>query len=89
MSTVTTDAEISATNDAEPQPWRSPEDAKKWRPVARGQRRPGRLRIAETITLTFDPDRAAWLRRESERRGIDYDAVIMGLVDAARRADHS
>ena len=89
MSTGTSRPPSTARNqqtgaEAEPQPWRSAEDSKGWRVVARGAGRP--RRVAVSIMVDLDHDQTDWLDREAERTGLDYDEIIKRMIDSRRAA---
>jgi hypothetical protein len=71
-----------AAQQGEQQPWRTPEDTKGWRVLARGKRQP--RRIAVSVMVEFDLDQSEWLSQEAERTGQDYDEIVKRLVDARR-----
>ena len=73
------------TQRAEPEPWVSSDDAKGWRVVARGKRQPRAISVS--VSVAFDPAQSAWLSREAQRTGLDYDALIRQLVDAQRGSE--
>jgi hypothetical protein len=69
---------------AEPRPWRTPEDARGWRVLARGRGGPQPPPLV-AVEVEFDQAQSEWLRREAERTGLDYPDLVVRLVDAARR----
>ena len=74
------------TNEDEPRPWLSPEDAKGWRVVARGSGRPGKMPKIRVV-VDLDDDQSAWLRHESERTGTDYISLVKRLIDEKRSGE--
>ncbi|MBI3970737.1 MAG: hypothetical protein HY332_05560 [Chloroflexi bacterium] len=74
-----------AGEQAEPQPWRSAEDAKGWKVIARGRRRPGGAPVPLIrLTMHLDAAQSEWLRQEAERTGLGYDELMLKLLDDAR-----
>lgn len=43
--------------------------------------------IKVSVTTRIDPDVVAWLRRESEKKGIPYQTLINSLLKQAMNAD--
>ena len=79
--------DLKGDPQTEPQPWRSADDSKGWKVIARGQRRPGGA-PAPLIRLTMALDAAQrdWLRQEAERTRLGYDEHMLKLLDDARGA---
>ncbi len=74
-----------STDQDEPQPWRTPEDAAGWHTIPRVHgRRTGPPLIRVSIDL--DADQSAWLRAESQRTGLGYDELVLKALDEARSA---
>ncbi len=78
-------ADRGANHVGEPQSWRSDEDAKGWKVIARGQRRPeGAPAPLIRLTMDLDSEQSAWLRQEAERTALGYDELMLKLLDHAR-----
>jgi hypothetical protein len=75
---------VSVSDPSEPQPWRRSEDVPSRPAFARGsgKKRP----LAVSLMLDLDAEQSAWLRREAERSGQDYDSILKDLLDRERAA---
>jgi len=86
MSAIT--ARTSAAGETEDatelRPWLTPEDRAGRHAVARGRGK--RLPLAVSLMLELDAAQSEWLRREAQRSGRDYDAIIKALLDRERTA---
>ena len=71
------------TERPEPQPWRSREEAREWRVLARGQGIPKGRPLARVV-VDFDQEQTDWLSREADRVGLTLAAFLRKLVDDAR-----
>ena len=87
MSTSTgepiTRADDSVDAASDPQPLHSPEDAKGWRIVARGNRK-GAPPPLIRVVVDLDAEQSEWLRQEARRTGLDYVALVERLIDEKR-----
>jgi hypothetical protein len=71
------------TTTEEPQPWRTPEDRKGWRPVPRVRRGSAGPPLV-SVEVDFDQAQSEWLAAEADRTGLNYVALVKKLVDDAR-----
>ena len=70
-STVHPDGDVKGDPQTEPQPWRSADDTRGWKVIARGQRRPGGAPAPLIrLTMALDAAQSDWLRQEAERTGL-------------------
>ena len=85
MERVNTTDQASKTDRPEPQPWRSRQEAREWRVLARGQGIP-RGRPLARVVVDFDREQSDWLSSEADRAGLSLAAFLRKLVDDARAA---
>ena len=72
-----------------PQPWRTPEDARGWRTVARGRKWPARPDAAVELEVVLPPDDYVWLARRSIKAGMRPSEYLAQLVaEACSQDDH-
>jgi hypothetical protein len=69
----------------EQQPWRSPEDAKGWRTIYRGQGR--RRQVRSSVVLELTPAQNEWIDGAAEAAGLTLHEFLGKLIDDARAAD--